>query len=281
MKMQAQRWNLAALILAPMIALAACDQVGDVLEKAGLGGTPLRDVAPDARSIGGAAVLAASDMEAMLAPDPLKFVPGEILVGAKVDAELAGAAAELGMSLVTRFSADGAPQEIDPRIEAKAIEEAVEEATRDARTVLTRMRVKGEIEVAPSGMVTIDLTPENAASPTGLTRFAQVAPVEPPPGAVPAETAAAEPAAVIDEGLAAVRLRREELNHRNRLRSSADLREEEGADADSAHAADDARPAQRRGRGDRRTAQRSAVAVAMGHARARDWGRFLAGRRWF
>lgn len=200
MKMQAQRWNLAALILAPVIALAACDQVGDVLEKAGIG-TPLGDVAPDARSIGGASVLAASDMEAMLAPDPLKFVPGEILVGAKVDSELAGAASELGMSLVTRFSAGGEPQEIDPRIEAKAVEEAVEEATRDARTVLTRMKVKGEIEVAPSGMVTIDLTPENTGSPTGLTRFAQAAPAaEPPPGAAPAETIAAEPEAVIDQG---------------------------------------------------------------------------------
>jgi len=189
--------NLAALILAPMIALAACDQIGDMLDKAG---APLGDVAPEARSIGGAALLPASDMEAMLAPDPLKFVPGEILVGAKVDAELAGAAADLGMSLVSRLTADGDPQEIDPRIEAKAVEEAVEEATRDARTVLTRMRVKGEIEVAPSGMVTIDLTPENAASPTGLTRFAQAAPAEPPPGAAPAETIATEPDAVVDEG---------------------------------------------------------------------------------
>lgn len=191
---------LAALILAPMIALAACDQVGDVLEKAGIGATPLGDVPPEARSIGGAAVLAASDMEAMLAPEPLKFVPGEILVGAKVDSALAGAAAELGMPLMSRFSADGAPQEIDPRIEAKAVEEAVEEATRDARTVLNRMRVKGEIEINPSGLVVIDLTPENAASPTGLTGFAQVEPAAPPPGAVPAEGAVAEPEAVIDEG---------------------------------------------------------------------------------
>jgi serine protease len=190
------RASLAALVLAPILALAACD----VLEKVGLGGTPLGDVPPEARSIGGAAVLPASDMEAMLSPDPVKFVPGEILVGAKVESELAGAAAALGIPLLSRLTNEGAPQEIDPRIEAKAVEEAVEEATRDARTVLNRLRVSGEIEVNPSGLVTIDLTPDNAASPTGLTRFAQAGPTTPPEGAAPPEAAAAEPAAVVDEG---------------------------------------------------------------------------------
>ncbi len=211
-----------ALMLAPLVALAACDQIGSVLEKAGIGPTALGDVAPEARSIGGAAVLAASDMEAMLSPDPVKFVPGEILVGAKVDAELAGAAASLGMPFMSRLTSDGEPQALDTRVEAKAIEDAVEEATRDARTVLTRLKVGGEIEVSPSGMVKIDLTPDNAASPTGLARLAQAAapeagappaaepphaepealPMTPtPPGAELAEAGAAnEPEAVVDTG---------------------------------------------------------------------------------
>jgi serine protease len=201
-----------ALVLAPIAALAACDQIGGMLEK--VGGTPgvLGDVSPEARSIGGAAVLPASGMEAMLAPEPVMFVPGEILVGAKVDAELAGAAADLGMPFMARFAADGLPQALDARVEAKAIEEAVEEATRDARTVLTRLKVEGEIQVSPSGVVKIDLTPEKA-SPTGLARIAQAAPTPDaplgesaalpatptPPGAELSEAGAASEADVVAE----------------------------------------------------------------------------------
>ncbi|MDX2234472.1 MAG: S8 family serine peptidase [Hyphomonadaceae bacterium] len=195
-----------------------------MLEQAGLGPAALEAVTPDARAFGGGTVLPAADMEAMLAPDPLMFVPGEILVGAKVDAELAAAAAALGMPLMSRFAADGEPQALDVRVEARAIEEAVEEATRDARTVLMRMKVEGEIEVSPSGMVKIDLTPDNTGSPTGLARVAQAgapdaatpgAPAEPdaapaqaalpvpatPPGAEQAAAGeAAAPAAVVDTG---------------------------------------------------------------------------------
>ena len=203
------RGALLALAFAPIIALGACDQIGAMMEKAGVssGPTALKDVAPDARSIGGASVMAAAAMEEMLAPEPVKFVPGEILVGAKVDDELAGAAAALGMSLTSRLTEDGAPQALDVRIEAKAVAEAVEEATRDARTVLTRMRVAGDVEVSPSGMVKIDLTPENTASPTGLTRAAQAAgaealpPVAPPEGAQAAVSGAPEePDAVAETG---------------------------------------------------------------------------------
>lgn len=205
------RGALVALALAPLIAIAACDQIGGMLGQTG----PLGDIAPEARSIGGAAVLPADAMEALLAPEPVKFVPGEILVGAKVDAELAEASAALGVPFMSRFAADGAPQELDPRVEAKAIEEAVEEATRDARTVLARLKVEGEIQVSPSGMVKIDLTPTNTGSPTGLSRFAQAAtpeaappatpealPATPTPdGAEPSDAGAtAEPAAVVDTG---------------------------------------------------------------------------------
>jgi serine protease len=205
-KLRAARFALA---LAPIIALMACDQIGRVLDTVGApeaaGPVALSDVAPDARSFGGAAVMAEAAMALIVTPEPAKFVPGEILVGAKVDDELAQAAGELGMRLMTRFAPDGTPQALDPRLEAKAVENAVEEATRDARTVLDRLRMNAEIEVSPSGMVKIDLTPENTASPTGLARFAQAAGAEaaaaPPPGAeAPDAGVQKEPEAVAETG---------------------------------------------------------------------------------
>ncbi|MDP1910215.1 MAG: hypothetical protein Q8K85_18105, partial [Hyphomicrobium sp.] len=171
-----------ALALAPIIALMACDQIGRVLEKVGApevaGPVALSSVEPDARSFGGAALMPEAAMALVTAPQPVMFVPGEILIGAKVDDELATAANELGMRMMSRLAPDGSPQMLDQRLEAKAVENAVEEATRDARTVLDRLKVDGEIQVSPSGMVKIDLTPTNTASPTGLSRFAQVAGAE-------------------------------------------------------------------------------------------------------
>ncbi|KAF0184478.1 MAG: S8 family serine peptidase [Hyphomonadaceae bacterium] len=195
-----------ALALAPIIALMSCDQIGRVLENVGApevsGPATLASVSADARSMGGATVAPEAEMQALLAPEPVMFVPGEILVGAKIDDELAQAASELGMRMMSRFAPDGTPQALDSRLEAKAIENAVEEATRDARTVLSRLHVNGEIEVSPSGMVKIDLTPENTASPTGFTRFAQAeAAAAPPPGAEePDAGAPSEPDAVVDTG---------------------------------------------------------------------------------
>ncbi|MBL8557968.1 MAG: S8 family serine peptidase [Hyphomonadaceae bacterium] len=190
-----------ALALAPVIALMACDQIGRVLEKVGAPETPgpaaLSSVAPEARSMGGAVLMPDEAMALIVAPEPVKFVPGEILIGAKVDDELAQAASELGMRMMSRFAPDGSPQMLDQRLEAKAIENAVEEATRDARTVLDRLKVDGAIIVNPSGVVKIDLTPANTASPIGLPRFAQAA--APEAGVEPAE-AAAEPQAVVDTG---------------------------------------------------------------------------------
>lgn len=198
-----------ALALAPIIALMACDQIGRVLENVGAPEAPgpaaLSSVSSDARSMGGAVMLPEEAMALIVAPEPVKFVPGEILIGAKVDDELAQAANELGMRMMSRLAPDGSPQMLDQRLEAKAIENAVEEATRDARTVLDRLKVDGAILVSPSGVVKIDLTPSNTASPLGLTRFAQAAGPEagvtPPPGAEPAEAGEpAEPAAVVETG---------------------------------------------------------------------------------
>lgn len=205
-KTQAGKFRAArfALALAPIITLMACDQMGRVLEKVGAPEAPgpaaLSAVAPDARSMGGAAVLPEAAMAMIVAPEAPKFVPGEILVGAKVDDELAEAANELGMRLMSRFAPDGSPQMLDQRLEAKAIENAVEEATRDARTVLTRLKVNGTIEVSPTGMVKIDLTPERTASPTALSRFAQTS-APPPPGAeAPDAGEPKEPVAVAETG---------------------------------------------------------------------------------
>jgi len=197
-----------ALALAPIIALMACDQIGRVLEQVGApelpGPVALSSVGPDARSMGGAMLLPAEAMALIVAPEPVKFVPGEILIGAKVDDELAQAANELGMRMMSRLAPDGSPQMLDQRLEAKAVENAVEEATRDARTVLDRLNVDGAILVSPSGMVKIDLTPANTASPIGLPRFAQRTGdgvLTPPPGAEPTEAGApAQPVAVVDTG---------------------------------------------------------------------------------
>jgi serine protease len=198
-----------ALALAPIIALMACDQIGRVLEKVGApevaGPVALSSVDADARSMGGAALMPEAAMALVVAPEPVMFVPGEILIGAKVDDELATAANELGMRMMSRLAPDGSPQMLDQRLEAKAVENAVEEATRDARTVLDRLKVDGEIQVSPSGMVKIDLTPTNTASPTGLSRFAQAAGAEaaatPPPGAeAPDAGVVSEPAAVAETG---------------------------------------------------------------------------------
>jgi len=195
-----------ALAVAPILALMACDQIGRVLDKVNApevaGPAALADVSPEARSFGGAAVAPEAAMATLLAPEQVKFVPGEILLGAKVDDELAQAASELGMRMMSRLAPDGSPQLLDSRLEAKAVENAVEEATRDARTVLTRLRINGEIQVSPSGMVKIDLTPTNTASPTGFSHFAQATGAAvPPPGAeAPDAGAPSEPDAVVDTG---------------------------------------------------------------------------------
>lgn len=194
-----RRAALFAFALAPILALAACDQVGSLFKKND-GTVSLKDVPADARSIGGASVLPASEMEQMLAPEPAKFVPGEIIVGAKVEDQLAKASSLLGVPFSSQLVESGA--EIDDRVEAKALEQAVDEARRDARTVLSRMKVDGEIEVSPTGVVTIDLKPDNAASPTGLSALAQAAgeqAVEPPPAA-DAPAPEATPEQVVDTG---------------------------------------------------------------------------------
>lgn len=198
-----RRGGRMALILAPILALAACDQIGDLI---GLGGGSgpaiLRDVAPEARSIGGAAVSPESEMAGLLEKKPPEFIPGELLIGAKVDGELAEAASEVGIPFMARLSPDGSPNDIDPKVFFKALEDAVVEADKDAEAVLKRMRIDGDIEVSATGVVKIDLAPEKA-SPTAYARMGQAAAPDagaPQPGGPAADPAAVEPEAIADTG---------------------------------------------------------------------------------
>ena len=70
--MSQRRWSLAALVLAPILALGACDQLSDVWERvtggAGVetpGPTPLDDVPLDARALSGS-VQPQAEMAALL-----------------------------------------------------------------------------------------------------------------------------------------------------------------------------------------------------------------------
>ena len=101
--MTQHRWSLAALVLAPILALGACDQISDVWNRMrggaeeGPGPAPMSDVPLEARALSGA-VQPADQVAALLAPEPVLIAPGEILVGARVERELAETASELGLA---------------------------------------------------------------------------------------------------------------------------------------------------------------------------------------
>lgn len=183
--MSQSRWNLAALALAPLLALAACEQAGEVWRDVtgqtaseAPGPAPLDDVPLDARALAGS-VQPQDGVAALLAPEPTLIAPGQILVGARVEAELDEAAAELGLAstFVRALRADGAealerlPDTMMEQVRARAEAEASDAARTVARDLLQRLGVNGEIEVRPGGVVTIDLAGAGA-SPTSL-RFAQ------------------------------------------------------------------------------------------------------------
>jgi serine protease len=190
--------SLAVLVLAPILALAACDQLGGVWDRVrgedaaeGPGPAPLDDVPLEARALSGS-VQPQDQIEALLAPEPVLIAPGQILVGARVEAELDDAARDLGLAsnFVRNLQARGMdtleqlPDNVVNQVRQRAELEASDAARSAARDVLTRLGVQGEIEVRPGGVVMIDLATAGA-SPTSL-RFAQEA----------AATPDAEPAAV-------------------------------------------------------------------------------------
>lgn len=180
------RASRLALALAPLLALAACDQASSIWERMGgqeeIAGepAPLDDVPLDARAIAGS-VQPQDGVAALLAPEPVLIAPGEILVGARVEAELAETASAMGLTsrFISSLRSDGLeglddlPEEQVEEVRARAEAEASEAARAGARLVLERLGIQGEIEVETGGVLKIDLLPDTG-SPLSL-RFAQQA----------------------------------------------------------------------------------------------------------
>jgi serine protease len=176
--------------LAPFLVLAACDQVAtmwDDLTSAQVeapGPLPLDQVALDERSVSGS-LQAEEGVAALLAPEPVLVAPGEILVGARVEPALAQAAEQMGLAgtMIRGLRSGGmdaldlVPENLREQVRERAEATASEAARSGARVVLERLGVQGEIDVAPGGVVRVDLTPDDAVSPTSL-RFAQQAGAE-------------------------------------------------------------------------------------------------------
>ncbi len=172
------------MVLAPMLALAACDQIGAVWDRVRGGGAaapgpaPLDSVPLEARALSGS-IQPQDQIEALLAPEPVLIAPGQILVGALVDRELAESASELGLAsnFVRSLRAEGIealeqlPEAMIEQVRARAETEAAETARAAVRDVLGRLGIEGEIEVRAGGVLTLNLTPERA-SPTVL-QFSQ------------------------------------------------------------------------------------------------------------
>lgn len=186
--MSHRRWSLAALVLAPLVALAACGQVTQVIEGITGGGeevagpAALDSVPLEARALSGA-VQPQEDIAALLAPEPLLVAPGEIIVGALVEQQLDDAATRMGLAstFVRSLRAGGmeALEQLPPNVMEQVRARAETEASSAARTVaidvLGRLGVEGEIVTRPGGVVTINLAA--GVSPTAL-RFAQQAAAE-------------------------------------------------------------------------------------------------------
>jgi serine protease len=181
--MSHRRWSLAALIVAPLLALGACDQIGQMWDRvsggaAGPGPAPLDSVPLDARALAGS-VQPQDQIAALLAPEPVLVAPGEIVVGAMVEQELAETASEMGLAsnFIRSLRANGVdaleqlPAEMIEQVRARAEAEASETARNAARDVLGRLGVEGAIEVRPGGLVTVNLAAAGA-SPTAF-QFAQ------------------------------------------------------------------------------------------------------------
>lgn len=176
--MSHRRWSLAALVFAPILALGACDQVGQLWERmrgggGGEGTAAMQAVPIEARALSGS-VRPQSDMEAVLAPEPVLIAPGQILIGARVEGELAETASEMGLaSNFVRSLRNGGvealeqlPDNLIEQVRGRAEAEASEAARAAASDVLGRLGVGGEIVVRPGGVVTVNLA--SGVSPTSL-----------------------------------------------------------------------------------------------------------------
>jgi serine protease len=205
------KWGLSlVLALAPILALAACDQIkaiADRFEKGmarqeAPGPAPLGTVDIRARAMAGK-ILSPAAREATLEAAPVMFLPGEVIVGAKVtDKIMAMAPPGQAAALRAQFAAGARPAPIDPALERAATEAAVADATKGARIVLDRLGVDAAVQVNAGGVLTIDLTPPRA-SPTQLTD-STAAPAPPTPE--PAPQAVAETNVTCPKGVTAEQL---------------------------------------------------------------------------
>jgi serine protease len=183
--MSQRRLSLAALALAPILALGACDQLGSIWERmtggAGVeepGPAPMDEVPLDARALSGA-VQPQADMAAILAPDPVLIAPGQILVGAQVERELSEAATDMGLASTFARAVrnegvealEQLPDDVATQLRTRAETEAATAASSAAQDTLRRLGINGEIRVSPGGVVTVDLT--SGVSPTALQRNKQ------------------------------------------------------------------------------------------------------------
>jgi hypothetical protein len=172
-----KRLARAALILAPLLAVAACDQVTKIWEqiqpKPGVEGpVTMASVAPDARTIGGV-IRPLAEMDASLKVEPLEYVPGELIVGAKVEEEIAQAQGLTMRAFKNMLAGEDVPAvealELAPGVLEKATQDALGDATKNARIVLDRLKVEGTVEAGPGGVIKIDLSAA-AVSPTRWPR---------------------------------------------------------------------------------------------------------------
>lgn len=184
--MSQRRWSLAALALAPLLALGACDQLENLWsrvrgEQASTSAqNPMESAPLEARALSGS-VRPQDEMAALLAPEPVLVAPGQILVGALVEQQLDDAAGDLGLAsnFVRNLRARGMealeqlPESVMEQVRERAESEAGAAARTAARDVLSRLGVQGEVEVRPGGVVTIDLAPNDGVSPTSLAAAQQ------------------------------------------------------------------------------------------------------------
>ncbi|MDX2276061.1 MAG: S8 family serine peptidase [Hyphomonadaceae bacterium] len=199
--MSQRRWSLAALALAPLLALGACDQIENLWDR--VRGqeaeststlTPLEEAPLEARALSGS-VRPQDEIAQLLAPEPVLVAPGQILVGAMVEQQLDDVAGDMGLAsnFVRNLRARGMealeqlPENVTEQVRQRAEVEAGAAARTAARDVLLRLGIQGEVEVRPGGVVTIDLAPNDGVSPTSLA-FAQqggeAAAAEAPPPAI-------------------------------------------------------------------------------------------------
>ncbi|MFZ4122414.1 MAG: S8 family serine peptidase [Caulobacterales bacterium] len=170
-----------ALAIAPILALSACDQISGWL--GGTGSTPevVAEADTGMPAVFGS-ILPEEARANLLAVQPVRVVPGEILVGAPLEAALAETASEMGLAanLISRLRSTGedAFASVDPQQLSELVgtaEALAGDRARDrARVVLDRLGVAGEIDIRQGGVLTIDLMPEGA-DPTSLQFLAQQA----------------------------------------------------------------------------------------------------------